>query len=178
MFLPDISYCSPADVPPPVHFSPAVRYRLHSGYMVRLVCETPSQTHSDTHLLRVGIDSLPAGSPPLLEQNFENKKARMLSHYLSCTVKDAFALWIKLHQLKLIKKKSVSENSISKTPLPLCVGYYTLKIHLSILFLIFLFSAVELTNSHFNLLTKLTIRCINNNYEQRRSLVMADTIPP
>ena len=28
MSLPDISYCSPADVPPPVRFSPAARYHL------------------------------------------------------------------------------------------------------------------------------------------------------
>ena len=57
-----ISYCSPTVVPPPVHSSPTVRYHLHSECTVRPVCETPSRIHSDTHLLRVGIDSLPAGS--------------------------------------------------------------------------------------------------------------------
>ncbi len=63
MFLPDISYCSPTVVPPPVHSSPTVRYHLHSEYTVRPVCETPSRTHSDTHLLKVGIDFPPCGEP-------------------------------------------------------------------------------------------------------------------
>lgn len=58
----DISYFSPAVVLPPIHSSPAVRYRLHCGYMVRHVCGIFSQIHSDTHLLTEVLDFLPAKS--------------------------------------------------------------------------------------------------------------------
>ena len=63
--LPGTSYWIPAVVLRPVHSSPTARYRLHNGYTVRPVCGTPSRIHSDIHLLRVGIDFLPAESLPL-----------------------------------------------------------------------------------------------------------------